>query len=292
MVSGFTTRATSFSNHHPSERIISPRRLESRRFAILEKDSGGKARFSGVESDRGFTNVFDYVLGLISSDIGSIVLGLLGLTLAVGHRFAEMDSLSSETLAQETRSDLLAVFASGAVLLNGISKLDVTSALAEAVPLDGTTLPSPVFQGATNKKQSDLIWALESALAATPAKSVALLEDEGGWCIKSLAGVVPKDPLLQKSVTPNATPILDRFRTDSSKETYLPTLQALPGRVEFTYLPPNTQGVLLLPVPVTRDDSVSVLVLGTDTAKSFSPRDVAWCQVLASRIGTFLDADY
>lgn len=103
------------------------------------------------------------------------------------------------------------------------------------------------------------------------------------WCITALAGVVSKDPLLQKSISLNTTPILDRFRTDSSKETYLPTLQALPGRVEFTYLPPNTQGALLLPVPVTR--------LGTDTAKSFTPRDVAWCQVLASRIGAFLDAE-
>ena len=32
------------------------------------------------------------------------------------------------------------------------------------------------------------------------------------------------------------------------KESYLPTLQALPGKVEFTYLPSNAQEALLLPV--------------------------------------------
>ena len=92
------------------------------------------------------------------------------------------------------------------------------------------------------------------------------------------------------------TPILDRFLKDGGvqKESYLPTLQALPGKVEFTYLPPNAQEALILPIEVQtsdRDSSKNVaLVLGSDTAKNFSPKDVAWCQVLSSRIGDIAES--
>jgi len=201
----------------------------------------------------------------------------------VAHRLANTDSLSADTLGQETRADLLAVFASGAVLLNGISKLDVTSALAESVILDGETLAEPNYnQDISNEK--DVTWALESLLTATPAKTAVLLSlRDDDWTITAVAGVLPRDPVLRQAPLVIATPILDRFRKDSTKESYLPTLQALPGRVEFTYLPVNTQGTLLLPV-----NSKTVLVLGTNVAKAFSPRDVAWCFSIATRIGTFL----
>lgn len=252
-------------------------------FAEQEK-SGGTARFTGLDDDV-TTNGLDYVLSLIVSDVGSTILGLIGLVACVAHRLFQMDSLSAETMGQETRADLLAIFACGAVLLNGISKLDVTSALAESVVLDGETLAKPIFYKGLNR-ETDVVWALESVLMATPAKTAVLLctRNNDGWTILAMAGIVPRDPLLRKAPAVDATPILDRFRKDdSSKESYLPTLQALPGRVEFTYLPFNTQGALLVPV-----NDETVLVLGTDTAKSFSPRNVAWCLSLAKRIGTFL----
>lgn len=249
-------------------------------------NKGGTARFVGLGDDA--TGGLDYLLSIISSDIGSTVLGLFGLLICLTHRLANTDSLSADTLGQETRADLLAVFASGAVLLNGISKLDVTSALAESVVLDGESLAKPLYMSSVMKQQDDVTWALESILAATPAETAVLLttsgDDGGAWATQAMSGVVPRDVASRQTV-PASTPILDRFRNDSSKESYLPTLQALPGRVEFTYLPSNTQGALLLPVA---SRPTTVLVLGTDTAKSFSPRDVAWCQLIASRIAKFL----
>jgi hypothetical protein len=257
----------------------------SRPFTICfaeKKTSGGTARFTGLDNE-GTTSGFDYILSLIVSDVGSTICGLVGLIVCVAHRLANTDSLSADTLGQETRADLLAVFASGAVLLNGISKLDVTSALAESVILDGEMLAEPIYnQDISNEK--DVTWALESLLTATPAKTAVLLSlRDDDWTITAVAGVLPRDPVLRQAPLVVATPILDRFRKDSTKESYLPTLQALPGRVEFTYLPVNTQGALLLPV-----NSKTVLVLGTNVAKAFSPRDVAWCLSIATRIATFL----
>ena len=132
-----------------------------------------------------------------------------------------------------------------------------------------------------------------------------------------MAGIIPLDTELRRTIPSRvaSTPILDRMLRDDGarssikggtvagvdalgttrkgpKESYLPTLQAIPGKIEFTYLPPNSQEVLVLPVP-KRDMGVGegmadkryyALVLGGDTAKNFTPRDVAWCREVASWI--------
>lgn len=260
------------------------------------------------------TAIIDYILSILTSDIGSIIIGSIGLLLALYNRLSTIDFDSTtisttyaESINIQSRNDLLAVFASGAVLLNGISKLDVTSVMAESVVLNGYTLTKPILinqdqisQGLHSSSQQDLEWAIESILSSTPAKTAVILKasktsslktNTPNWIPIVMAGTVPSDfkesePFLLPEK--QSTPILDRFlKQDNAKESYLPTLQALPGKVEFTYLPDNAQEALLLPIQVS-DDTLYALVVGSNTAKSFSPRDVAWCQVIAKRTGDFL----
>jgi hypothetical protein len=120
---------------------------------------------------------------------------------------------------------------------------------------------------------------------------------------------------------PSNIPILNRFlqTRDNPDKTYFPTLQAVPGSVEFTsssILSSNTQSALIIPIIRTTDydfdnennsiyededdihdrndreryDIISrtspktLLVLGSDLARSFTPRDIAWCQAVSKRI--------
>lgn len=219
--------------------------------------------------------------------------------------------------ATRSRIDLLGVFAAGSVLLNGITKLDVTSVQAERVALEGVQVDTTWFQSKKDSFVETAEWALTSLIKCSPARSVVLLSNEGGdskWTPVAARGVLPSDKELQQSIPADRpTPILDRMkRYDSSsinikggsvagtslgrnrgpKESYLPTLQALPGRVEFTYLPSNTQEVLVLPVPTKEAESGGrcfALVLGGDTAKSFAPKDVVWCREIAAWIGDSLE---
>jgi hypothetical protein len=102
-----------------------------------------------------------------------------------------------------------------------------------------------------------------------------------------LGTVSDEATLGQQPVLLPSTPILDRCKKSDCDETYLPTLQALPGKVEFTYLPANTQEVLILPVPTSAGEAAATaIVLGSNCAKSFTPRDIAWCQTIAARIGS------
>jgi Cofactor assembly of complex C subunit B, CCB2/CCB4 len=64
--------------------------------------------------------------------------------------------------------------------------------------------------------------------------------------------------------------------------------KSLPGKVEFTYLPRNTQAVVL--VPIRCNDSTMVLALGSNQARSYTPQHLAWIQRVAQRLGATLGA--
>ena len=327
-----TTRLSMNSNNSPNN---------------LESSNRPSVRFSeSSEADvTKTTSTLDAILVWIISDTGSIVLGCLGLILLLVGRlsFASASSSSDPSsfssadataaLGEETRFNLLAALACCAVLVNGLSKLDVTTALAEVVQLIGVQLRQPVVMrksGSSSKssneddadttiKDDEWEWLLQAALVATPAESAILLQptttaatttQSSSWTIQGVGGVLASDlaSTLQAQETPqpvilpeSSTPILNRFLVQKSSsnnsnpstaanaiasstsigETYLPTLQALPGRKEFAfYLPSNTQAVLLVPTT-----GGGVLALGANQARSFTPRDIAWCQAAAKRVG-------
>ena len=248
---------------------------------LEEEPQRGSIRFSTSDTDTGAatttttTSSVDSFLSFVSSDITSIALGGLGLLVVVIHRLSFLDN-NVDTMALQTRTDLLAVFACGSVLLNGITKLDVTAALAESVVLKGTVLETPELVVASSGTTSSshllddsrtISWGLESLLTATPAKTAILVQrrrrnnnnnKEEEWTVVARAGMVPSSSTTTMDMIeiPEATPILDRVGSPNNvKETYLPTLQALPGRLEFTYLPSNTQLALLIPIIVNNNDN-------------------------------------
>ena len=172
--------------------------------------------------------------------------------------------------------------------------MDVTSALAESVILEGTYLDKVLHVDSSIGEISFLEWALFAARTSTPAKSAVVLAyciDDEIWKVVAVTGCLPADEDFWQKVPEDVpTPILSRLLKEGqgNKETYLPTLQALPGRAEFTYLPQNTQEVLMLPIEVKNGNTKfrkAALVLGGDCSKTFTPRDVAWCQVLVGRMG-------
>lgn len=287
--------------------------IHRRRYSYLKSSNNGnnpettsgpkwQAKFQDIEQT---DNPVDAVLSLFTSDLFSAVLGMIGLIVCLINRLT-IDLDATEIFSDvQSRSDILAVFASGGLLLNGLTQLDVTSVLAERVDLEGVFVEPTIIIRSDDDGLADadgsstelIKWGLNSLLSSTPAGSAVFLraEEDGAWSTVAIAGILPdtntnNNPILRNGPSSDDnTPILDRFRRQKQQEvqvqeTYLPTLQAIPGRSEFRYLPVNTQAALLIPVGLSDGDDLAVLVLGADTAKSFTPRDVAWCQVVAARI--------
>jgi len=269
----------------------------------------------------------DQLILTLTSDKTSLLLGSIGILLMLVNRLI---SFPEDAMYEASRSriDLLGVFAAGSVLLNGISKLDVESAVAERVVLEGvnsgegnkviwntSAVGSTAAIVGDEKFQSTVEWALSSFLKCSSAQTAILLtanpRQGRQWAPLATAGILPLDSDLQASIPESCnTPILDRMLRDDDaikggsvggtevpgakkrkgpKESYLPTLQALPGKVEFTYLPLNAQEALILPVlgseEKKEDGWYYAVVLGGDTAKSFAPRDIAWCKEIGSWVG-------
>ena len=89
-------------------------------------------------------NPIDSVFQLITSDVGSIAFGIIALLVLVVGRLV-LDGADNENmdLAVQTRSNLLAVLSIGALILNGLTKLDVESVIADPVILQGKVLDTP-----------------------------------------------------------------------------------------------------------------------------------------------------
>jgi hypothetical protein len=73
-------------------------------------------------------------------------------------------------------------------------------------------------------------------------------------------------------------PILAKARREGG-HLFLPALQNLPGRVEFSYLPQNCQAALLIPF----QESAGVVIIGSSRARSFTEKDIAWIQAICEQ---------
>ena len=248
----------------------------------------------------------DEVLSWVISDVGSLVMGTGGVLILLLARLVSPSPTledSAVSLVGETRVNLLAILACGSVLLNGLTKLDISSVTAETVALKGTLVKEPFILVQNDEDSLNYSWLLRAVLAATPTAKTAVIltrqtgstskSDDIAWHVQGFGGIISdalrysmtqdnddtNGPIAMASDRFDATPILNRLAlTTEENEMYLPNLQALPGRIEFDpFLPGNTQAALL--VPVNTGTNVAVLALGSNQARSFTPIDIAWCRV-------------
>ena len=210
---------------------------------------------------------------LILSPEVSIGVGLaLLLTLVFNRLFTD------ELLNSQSRADLIATIGPTVLVLEGLTRLDITPREAEPMPLDGREV-SWVAPGLAPALQRQLEWTVEAAMTVLPTSSLAmwyggetvalrgkLAEGVAADGAEAHASAVVPGPLLRKA-----------SESKSGAPDYLPNLQVLPGRVEFTYLPAATQAVLLVPLP-----KQGVLILGSDKQRAFREDDVAWARQLAA----------
>lgn len=207
----------------------------------------------------------------------SLGVGVAILLLLVTNRLFTEDLLNSQS-----RADLLAAVAPALIVLKALGDLDITPKEAEAVPLDGAPT-AWVEPGLPDAARRELEWAADSLFATTPCAALALWRDGRTLLLRGTlpsrvaaapAGAVVPGPLLSKTMTKK-----------SGAPDSLPSLQLLPGRVEFGYFPAATQGVLMVPLG---GGVPGALVLGADRKLAFKDDDVAWARAVATRCGEAL----
>jgi hypothetical protein len=189
--------------------------------------------------------------------------GSLGGTLLLLNRL-----LTPGLTESQARSDVVGVILSALLVLTGLLWQRVQPIPPEAVVLDGEegfdldpALPDAV--------KTELAWASHLLLTNTVTRSVV---------VYSQGQVLLRRGVMGPTATVDPGPILKRV-LETGKAIYLVNLKIYPGRVEFTYLPPNTQGVICQPL-----GDQGALILAANAPRSYTKQDEAWVEGIADKL--------
>lgn len=193
-----------------------------------------------------------------------LLVGSIGVTTLLLNRI--LTGLEAVTDGQ-SRADLIGVVATSGVLLDWLSNQEIERRERDPVALAGYALKTTEISQIPVEvvTRPVIAWFIDSVMAINFITSVHVILDDA---FVARAGVVGYD---DRNMTHDFAkmPILSGVIT-SRKQVYLPDLQILPGKVEFTYLPLNCQSVLIVPMK----DLSGVIVVGTNKAKCFDLKDI------------------
>lgn len=192
-----------------------------------------------------------------------IVAGVIAGFLLMLNRF-----LTPQLTESQARSDAVGVILCALLILTGLLWQQVQPRSPEAVDLIGSEgfelasdLPEPV--------KTELAWASHLLLTNTVTKSVVIWYKDQVLLRRGVLGE-------SSQVKPGA--ILKRV-LDKQKPVYLVDLKLYPGRVEFEYLPANTQGVICQPV-----GHQGAMILGANVPRSYTQQDEVWIEGIANKL--------
>jgi hypothetical protein len=181
--------------------------------------------------------------------------------------------LTPELTDSQARSDAVGVILTAVLILTGLLWQQVQPRQPDSISLEGElgfellpTLPEPL--------KTELAWASHLLLTNTVTRSIVIYY-RGRVLLRR--GVLAA----KAEVTPGA--ILDRVLT-KQKAIYLVDTKVYPGRVEFDYLPPNTQGIICQPL-----GSDGVMILAANAPRSYTKQDEAWIEGIADKLANSLD---
>ncbi|MGB3493389.1 MAG: cofactor assembly of complex C subunit B [Elainellaceae cyanobacterium] len=172
----------------------------------------------------------------------------------------------------QSRSDVLGVILSALLILTGLLWQRVQPRLPDSVELEGKQ-GFELVDDLSASVQKELAWASHLLLTNTVTKSVVVWNGDRVLLRRGVLGP-------SSTVTPGT--ILKRVMA-TQKPVYLVSLKLYPGRVEFDYLPENTQGVVCQPL-----GDEGVMVLGANAPRSYTKQDEAWIAGIAEKLADTL----
>lgn len=198
-----------------------------------------------------------------------LVVGTVGGTLLMLNRL-----LTPVVTDSQARADVVGVFLSAILILTTLLWRQIQPVLPEAVILEGEQ-GFELADGLSDDIATELAWASHLLLTNTVTRSLVAYYD---------GQVLMRRGVLGPSKDVDVGPILERA-LNLKKAVYLVSLKLYPGKVEFNYLPENTQGIICQPM-----GNKGVLILGANAPRSYTKQDETWVEGIADKLGASLDA--
>ncbi|XHX78867.1 MAG: cofactor assembly of complex C subunit B [Stenomitos frigidus ULC029] len=192
-----------------------------------------------------------------------LVVGGLSGCLLLANRLLTEDLTNSQS-----RSDALGIIVSAVLILTGLLWQQAQPRTPDRVDLigdEGFEL-DPALPDAL---KTELAWASHLLLTNTVTRSLTIWYDGKillrRGILSAKRDVIP-GPILQR-VLEKQTPV------------YLVALKVYPGRIEFDYLPENTQGVICQPL-----GQRGAMILGANAPRSYTRQDEKWISAIADKL--------
>ena len=193
---------------------------------------------------------------------------------AVGGILLLINRLSTVALTpSQSRSDVVGVILAGTLLLIWLIWQQIQPRSPEAVTLIGQE-GLEFAPDLSDSIKTELAWASHLLLTNTVTKSLVAFHR---------GKVLMRRGLLGKTAEVKVGTILERV-LKTQKPIYLVNLTLYPGRIEFDYLPENTQGLICQPM-----GKEGVLILGANIPRSYTKQDEIWIEGIADKLGYSLD---
>jgi 4-amino-4-deoxy-L-arabinose transferase-like glycosyltransferase len=176
--------------------------------------------------------------------------------------------LTPSLTESQARSDALGVILSAVLILTGLLWQRVQPRSPDAVELIGEE-GFNLLPDLPDSVKIELAWASRLLLTNTVTRSLVV------WY---QGQVLLRRGILSPNSEVKPGPILQRV-LDKQKPIYLVDLKVYPGRIEFDYLPENTQGVICQPI-----GNQGALILGANAPRSYTKQDENWVAAIADKL--------
>jgi len=176
--------------------------------------------------------------------------------------------LTPQLTDSQARSDALGVIICAVLILTGLLWQQVQPRSPDTVDLIGEQ-GFELLPGLPDEVKTELAWASHLLLTNTVTRSLVVVYQGKVLLRRGILGVNPE-------VKPGA--ILQRVM-EKQKPVYLVNLNIYPGRIEFDYLPENTQGVICQPI-----GDQGALILGASSPRSYTKQDENWIEGIADKL--------
>lgn len=193
-----------------------------------------------------------------------LAVGGLGGTLLLINRLATPNLTDFQA-----RSDVVGVILSAVLILTGLLWQRIQPRSPDAVILHGEE-GFDLVEDLPDAAKLELAWASHLLLTNTVTRSLVVWQDGRVLLRRGVLGPKPMEkpgPIVQRAL-------------DTQKPIYLVNLQLYPGKIEFDYLPDNTQGVICQPM-----GDRGVMILAANAPRSYTRQDEIWIAGIADKLG-------
>lgn len=196
-----------------------------------------------------------------------LVIGGVGGTLLMINRL-----LTPNILASQARSDVVGVILSASLILTGLLWQQIQPRSPDTVQLIGQE-GFELLPELSEVAKTELAWASSLLLSNTVTKSI-IIWYQGKVLLRR--GILPS----QSEIQPGA---IFKQVLEKQKPIYLVDLKIYPGRIEFNYLPENTQGVICQPI-----GNNGVMILAANAPRSYTKQDENWISGIVDKLADTL----